>query len=79
MELAGLIKKSDFIISNDTGPAHISAHLGKKGVVLFGYHTTPRKVSIETNTFKAITIKELKDLTAEEVYSVIKERLELIN
>ena len=79
MELAGLIKKSDFIISNDTGPAHISAHLGKKGVVLFGYHTTPRKVSIETNTFKAITTKELKDLTAEKVYSVIKERLELIN
>ena len=31
MELAGLIKKSKFVISNDTGPAHMAAHLGKRG------------------------------------------------
>ena len=30
MELAGLIKKSSFVVANDTGPAHMTAHLGKK-------------------------------------------------
>jgi len=78
MELAGLIKKSSFVVANDTGPAHMTAHLGMKGIVLFGKHTTPQKVSIETEKFKALTIKNLKDLSAESVYSEIKSKLELI-
>ena len=76
MELAGLIKKSSFVIANDTGPAHMTAHLGKDGIVLFGYHTTPQKVSIETDKFKALTVSKLKDLSAENVYSEIKGKLE---
>ena len=75
MELAGLIKKSSFVVANDTGPAHMVAHLGMQGVVLFGYHTTPQKVSIETDKFKALTIKNLKDLSAESVYQEIKNKL----
>ena len=78
MELAGLVKKSSFIIGNDTGPAHIAAHLNKNGFVLFGYHTSAKKVSIETDNFKAITSKKLKELSAEMVYSSIKEELDLI-
>ena len=79
MELAGLIKKSIFVISNDTGPAHMAAHLGKQGIVLFGYHTTPKKVSIETKNFRAITSDDLKTLSAADVYSKFKKNLELIN
>ena len=79
MELAGLIKKSNFVIANDTGPAHIAAHLGKKGVVLFGRHTTPKKVSIETENLKAILVDNLNKLSAEKVYLEIKNKLELIN
>ena len=75
MELAGLIKKSSFVVANDTGPAHMTAHLGMQGVVLFGYHTTPQKVSIETDKFKALTVKNLKDLSAESVYQEIKNKL----
>ena len=75
MELAGLIKKSDYVIANDTGPAHMAAHLGKNGIVLFGHHTTPKKVSIETNNFKAITVSNLKDLKAEKVYLDIKNKI----
>ena len=78
MELAGLIKKSDYIIGNDTGPAHIASHLKKRGVVLFGHHTTAKKVSIETDNFKALTVNILKELTAEMVYSTIKKELNLI-
>ena len=78
-ELTGLIKKSAFVIANDTGPAHIASHLNKEGVVLFGPHTSAQKVSIETKNFKAISSENLNKLTAEEVYLQIKEKLELIN
>jgi len=79
MELAGLIKKSVFIIANDTGPAHMAAHLNKEGIVLFGHHTTAKKVSIETEKFKSMSTKDLKDLSAESVYLNIKSRLESIS
>ena len=79
MELAGLIKKSSFVIANDTGPAHMAAHLGKSGVVIFGSHTTPEKVSIETKNFKAIKNKNLKDIMAQDIYLKIKKDIELIN
>ncbi len=79
MELTGLIKKASYIISNDTGPAHIAAHVNKDGIVIFGPHTTPEKVSIETDKFKAISADNLKDLKAEHVYLEIKDKLELIN
>ena len=79
MELAGLINKSSYVIANDTGPAHMTAHLGKMGLVLFGYHTTAKKVSIETDNFKAISTERLMHLKAEKVYSEIKEKLHSID
>ena len=78
MELAGLIKKSSFVIANDTGPAHMVAHLGMEGMVLFGYHTTPKKVSIETDKFKALVVNDLHSLSAEDFYFNIKEKLQSI-
>ena len=79
MELAGLITKASYVIANDTGPAHMTAHLGQKGTVLFGHHTSAKKVSIETDKFKVITVDDLDYLSAEKVYSEIKEKLELID
>ena len=79
MTLAGIINKSSYVIANDTGPAHMAAHLGKMGIVLFGYHTTAKKVSIETDKFKAISIDKLENLTADKVYQEIKEEIKLIN
>ena len=78
-QLAGLINKSTYVIANDTGPAHMAAHLGKKGIVIFGHHTTPEKVSIETDKYKAITVDNLEELKAEKVYQMIKEEIKLIN
>ena len=66
-QLASLIKDSSFVIANDTGPAHIAAHLGSKGLALFGSHITPYKVNIETQNFKAIQVSELKKLSADKV------------
>ena len=45
-QLTSLIKSSSFVIANDTGPAHIAAHVGAKGLTLFGKHTTAYKVSV---------------------------------
>jgi ADP-heptose:LPS heptosyltransferase len=67
-QLSSLIKDSSFVIANDTGPAHIAAHLGSKGIALFGSHTTPFKVSIERENFKAIQVQELSKLSAEKVF-----------
>ena len=74
-KLISLISGAKFIISNDTGPAHIASHLDKKGIVLFGSHTTAKKVSIENFNFKAITVKNLKDLDVETVVSEVKVKL----
>ena len=67
-QLTSLIKGSSFVIANDTGPAHITAHIGAKGLTLFGKHTTAYKVSIERENFKAIEVSDLDNLSAEKVF-----------
>ena len=73
--LVSLINKAKFVIANDTGPAHIASHLDKKGLVLFGSHTTAKKVSIENFNFKALTAQNLQDLNVETVLHAVKSRL----
>src|SRR6056300_24983 len=72
-QLSNLIKDSSFVVANDTGPAHIAAHLGSKGIALFGSHTTPFKVSIERENFKAIQVPELSKLSPEKVFEKLFE------
>ena len=73
--LISLISNAKFILANDTGPAHIASHLDKPGLVLFGSHTSAKKVSIENYNFKALTVKNLKDLNVGTVISEIKSKL----
>jgi ADP-heptose:LPS heptosyltransferase len=75
-QLSTLIKESSFVLANDTGPAHISAHLGVKGLTLFGKHTTAFKVSIERANFKAIQVDDLNKLSAEKVFERISSILD---
>ena len=70
-QLSSLIKDSSFVIANDTGPAHIAAHLNAKGLTLFGKHTTAFKVSIERENFKAIQVDDLEKLSASKVLEKI--------
>jgi ADP-heptose:LPS heptosyltransferase len=74
-QLATLIKDSSCVIANDTGPAHIASHLNKKGLVLFGSHTSAKKVSIENFNFKSISVKNLNNLNVETVLKQIKTNL----
>ena len=74
-QLTSLIKESSFVVANDTGPAHIAAHVGVKGLTLFGKHTTAYKVSIERKNFKAIEVTDLNNLSAEKVFERLSNSL----
>ena len=76
-QLAALIKDSSFVVANDTGPAHMTAHLGTKGIALFGSHTTALKVSIERKNFKAIQVDDLNKLSASKVLDKIQNNIKL--
>ncbi len=71
-KLISLIKNSRFIVANDTGPAHIASHLKKKGLVLFGSHTSAKKVSIGNTNFKVLSVDNLADLDVNTVMREIK-------
>ena len=74
--LVSLIYSAKLIIANDTGPAHIASHLDKKGLVLFGSHTSAKKVSIENFNFKAISVENLKNLDVDTVLKEAKAKLD---
>ncbi len=74
--LISLINSAKYIVSNDTGPAHICSHLNKSGLALFGSHTTAKKVNIGNSNFKTITVNQLSDLKVNEVINKIKNDLE---
>ena len=76
IELVSFIKEASYIVSNDTGPAHIASHLDKKGLALFGSHTSAKKVSIENFNFKAISVENLKDLNVNTVLNEVKAKLD---
>ena len=74
-ELSSLIKESSFIVANDTGPAHMAAHLQAKGLTLFGSHTTAHKVSIERKYFKPIQVENLEKLGSEKVFEYLVNKI----
>jgi len=74
-QLSALIKNSSFVIANDTGPAHMSAHLNVKGLTLFGSHTSAFLQSIERENFKAIQVDDLNKLSAEKVFEKLSKEL----
>jgi len=74
-QLATIIKDSSFVVANDTGPAHMAAHLNSKGIALFGSHTTAFKVSIERENFKPIQVADLNNLSSEKVLEKISNSL----
>ena len=74
-QLTSIIKESSYVVANDTGPAHIAANVGAKGLTLFGKHTTAYKVNIERENFKAIQVEDLNNLSAEKVFERVVKSL----
>ena len=67
-QLSTLIKSSAYNIANDTGPAHMSAHLNAKGLTLFGSHASAFLQRIERENFKAVQVTDLNKLSPEKVF-----------
>ena len=74
-QLSTLIQSSSFVIANDTGPAHMAAHLKVKGLTLFGSHKSAFLQSIEREKFKAIQVVDLNKLSAEKVFEKLNNAL----
>lgn len=76
-QLSKILYDSIFVVANDTGPAHIAAHLGCNGLALFGPHTSFKKVSIKTDKFDVLESDDLSNISANEVYDKIQLHLSL--
>tara|TARA_B100001175_G_scaffold138997_1_gene118086 strand:+ start:2224 stop:3177 length:954 start_codon:yes stop_codon:yes gene_type:complete len=76
-QLSTLIKESSFVIANDTGPAHMAAHLQVKGLALYGSHKLASLQSIERENFKAIQVTDLNKLSVDKVFEKISNSLSL--
>jgi ADP-heptose:LPS heptosyltransferase len=74
-QLSALIKTSSFVVANDTGPAHMTAHLNTKGITLFGSHKSAFLQSIERENFKAVQVTDLNKLSAEKVFEKLSNEL----
>ena len=64
--LAGLIQKAGLVIGNDTGPTHLAAYLGAKGLALFGPHTSARATGLDA-FLDILEVDDLAELTPETV------------
>ncbi len=74
--LISLINSAKYVVSNDTGPAHICSHLNKKGLALFGSHTSAKKVNIGSDNFKTVSVTLLSELKVDEVINKIQNNLD---
>jgi ADP-heptose:LPS heptosyltransferase len=72
MDVAGIIKKSIFVIGNDSGPSHIASCLRKPGIALFGPTTSATKSELSRKPFQILESESLKDLKVSKVWRSIK-------
>ena len=72
IDVAGIIKKSIFVIGNDSGPSHIASCLRKPGIALFGPTTSATKSELARKPFQILESENLKDLTVSRVRRLIK-------
>jgi heptosyltransferase-1 len=73
VSLPALIKRADWVISNDSGPMHLAAALGVKVMGIFG-PTDPRlfgpyPLTAPSNVVVQAPVGDLKLLSAKDVYA----------
>jgi len=69
--LAGVARRAAFVVGNDTGPTHIAAHLGGRGLALYGGHTPPQTTGIQHTRFSWLEVADLADLPLERVWAEV--------
>ncbi|KPK42638.1 MAG: hypothetical protein AMJ78_01835 [Omnitrophica WOR_2 bacterium SM23_29] len=73
-----ILKRCLFLISNDTGPVHISAAVGTPTVVLFGEERpggSSKRWGPYGEGHSVISKPKVRDITIEEVYEVARKRV----
>jgi ADP-heptose:LPS heptosyltransferase len=73
--LAGILKRAQFVIGNDTGPSHLAAHLGTPGLALFGSHMPADRTGIIRENFGVIEVADLTELTVDHVFHEAMRRI----
>ena len=66
-QIAGLATRADFVVGNDTGPTHLAAHCGARGLALYGPHTAARLTCIDRR-LEVIEVRSLSQLDPERVF-----------
>jgi ADP-heptose:LPS heptosyltransferase len=70
-QLAGVLRRARFVIGNDTGPTHMAAYLGARGLALFGPHTVARATSLDS-FLKIVEVRDLDQLSWQAVIEATK-------
>lgn len=73
-QLAGVLRRARFVVGNDTGPTHMAAYLGVKGLALFGPHAEPRATGLDS-FLQIIEADDLRRLSWREVFEATKAAL----
>ena len=73
LSLPALLKRADWVISNDSGPMHLAAAMGVRTMGIFG-PTDPRvsgpyPLNAPTNGVVQAPVGDMKLLTARDVYA----------
>ena len=74
-ELSGVMKKSYFVIGNDSGPSHIASCLNINGLALFGNSTSATRSGLKKSKFDTLEVNDLKKLSPDTVFKKMIENL----
>ena len=69
--LASLLPRAECVFGNDSGPTHLAAHLGCRGVALFGPGPSPLQAGIVRERFVAVVGDPLSSVGAEEALAAL--------
>ena len=72
IDVAGIIKKSIFVIGNDSGPSHIASCLKRPGIALFVPTTSGTKSELARPPFRIIETEALEKFTTDDLIISIK-------
>ena len=64
--LISIARHARYVVGNDTGPTHLAAHSGARGLALFGSHASARSTSIDRR-FDIIEEADISAITVERV------------
>lgn len=75
--LASLLKNASFVIGNDTGPTHIAAHVGAKGVAIFGPKNPAKRAQITRENFQSLELDNLNYFDAKAMHAWLRKNTHL--